>query len=96
MLATNIQIEFAKLSDSTEISLLTRDEIEHGLGWHYTAQRIAQIIQHKSKNTVVAKLEGNLVGFGVMTYRKDQANLDLLAVKKNYRRNYVGTELVLW
>ncbi len=96
MLAANIQIEFANLSDATEISQLSRDEIEQGLGWYYKAQRIAQIIKNRSKNTVVARYEDNLVGFGVMTYRKDQANLDLLAVKKDYRHNNIGTKLVLW
>ena len=96
MLATNIKIGFGKLSDATEISQVSRDEIEYGLGWNYTARKIVQIIKNESKNTVVAKREGELVGFGVMTYRKDQANLDLLAVKKEYRRCKIGSDLVLW
>lgn len=96
MLATNIQIEFARLSDATEISQLSRDEIEFGLGWNYTAHKIIQIIGNKSKNIVIARYKGELAGFGVMTYRKDQANLDLLAVKTDYRRIKVGTKLVLW
>ena len=96
MLATNIKIGFGKLSDATEISQVSRDEIEYGLGWNYTARKIVQIIKNESKNTVVARREGELVGFGVMTYRKDQANLDLLAVKKEYRRCKIGSDLVLW
>ena len=96
MLATNIKIEFARLSDATEISQLSRDEIEFGLGWNYTAYKIIRIIRNKSKNIVIARYNGELAGFGVMTYRKDQANLDLLAVKKDYRRIKVGTKLVLW
>lgn len=31
-----------------------------------------------------------------MTYHKDQANLDLLAVKHNFRRMKIGTQIVLW
>jgi len=96
VLATNIKIGFGKLSDATEISQVSRDEIEYGLGWNYTARKIVQIIKNESKNTVVARREGELVGFGVMTYRKDQANLDLLAVKKEYRRCKIGSDLVLW
>ena len=96
MLATNIQIGFARLSDAIEISQLSRKEVEYGLGWNYTPPKIIRIIKSKSKNIVVARFERELVGFGVMTNRKDQANLDLLAVKKNYRRNKVGSQIVLW
>jgi len=31
-----------------------------------------------------------------MTYHKDQANLDLLAVKEKFRRMKTGTQIVLW
>ena len=96
MLATNIQIGFARLSDANEISQLSRKEVEYGLGWNYTPSKIIRIIKNKSKNIIVARVERELVGFGVMTYRKDQANLDLLAVKDNYRRNKVGSQIVLW
>ncbi len=96
VLAINIQIEFAKLADVPEISRLSRDEIEFGLGWNYTPQKIVRIIKNKSKNIVVASHENQFVGFGAMTYRKDQANLDLLAVHNDYRQNKVGTKLVLW
>ena len=96
MLASNTLIEFARLSDTTEISQLSRDEIEYGLSWNYTVQKLVQIIRNKSKNVVVARIDSELAGFGIMTYRKDQANLDLLAVKKESRRNRIGTQIVLW
>ena len=89
-------IEFAKLTDADEISLISRDEVEYGLGWNYTPQKITRIIKDKSKNIVVARINRNLVGFGVMTYHKDQANLDLLAVKKEFRRMKIATQIVLW
>ena len=96
MLATDIQIGFARLSDAIEISRLSQKEIEFGLGWNYTPRKIIRITKSKSQNIIVARLEGELVGFGVMTYRKDQANLDLLAVKEDYRRSGIGSQLVLW
>ncbi len=96
MLEQKVQIEFARLSDADEISRLSRDEVEYGLRWNYTAARITGIIRNKSKNAIVARLDGDLVGFGIMTYHQDQANLDLLAIKKEYRRNKVATELMLW
>ncbi len=96
MLEQKIQIEFGILSDAKEISQLSRDEIEYGLGWNYTEQKVVRIIRNKSRNVIVARLDDVLTGFAIMTYRQDQANLDLLAVKKDYRRKKIGSELILW
>ncbi len=96
MLEQKIQIEFGILSDAKEISQLSRDEIEYGLGWNYTEQKVVRIIRNESKNLIVARLDDVLTGFAIMTYRQDQANLDLLAVKKDYRRKKIGSELILW
>ncbi|MCU7932464.1 MAG: GNAT family N-acetyltransferase [Candidatus Thiodiazotropha sp. (ex Codakia rugifera)] len=96
MLADKTYIEFARLSDVAEISRISRDEIEYGLGWDYTSGKLTQLIKNSSKNVVVARIDKKLVGFGIMTYRKDQANLDLLAVKEGFRRKKIGTQIVLW
>lgn len=96
MLEQSIHIEFARLSDAREISRLSRDEIEYGLGWHYTERKIAQIIRNKSKNVIAARFGEDLAGFAIMTYRREQANLDLLAVRQDYRRMRVATRLILW
>ena len=42
------------------------------------------------------ELLGNLIGFGIMTYGENTANLDLLAVRPNYRRRGVATRLLRW
>ena len=78
------------------MSQISRDEVEYGLGWSYTAQRISQLIKDRSKNVVIARIDHQLVGFGIMTYHNDQANLDLLAVKAGFRRRKIGTQIVLW
>ncbi len=96
MLADKTQIEFARFSDVAEVSQISRDEVENGLGWDYTPRKLSQLIKSKSKNVVVARIDGQLIGFGIMTYRKDQANLDLLAVKVSFRRRNIGTQIVLW
>ena len=96
MLEQKLRIGFATLSDAKDISRLSRDEIEYGLGWNYTEQKIGWIIRNKSNNVIAARLEDDLVGFGIMTYHRDQANLDLLAVKRDYRRKKVATGLILW
>lgn len=89
-------IEFARLSDAAEIGELSKTDIEHGLGWKYTPERVASLVGHKSKNVVVARMGSRLVGFGIMTYHDDQANLDLLAVRRSFRRMKIGTQIVAW
>ncbi len=89
-------IEFAKVSDVTEIGNLSRKYIENDLGWKYTPDKLKKLIKNRSKNVVVARKGNKLVGFGIMTYHEEQANLDLLAVKMIYRRRGIGKQIVKW
>lgn len=96
MLEDKALIEFATLSDAAEIGVMSKNEIEYGLGWKYTPERIVKLLADRAKNVVVARVESKLVGFGIMTYHEEQANLDLLAVKRNFRRLMIGTQIVQW
>jgi len=96
MLEDKTLIEFAKPSDAIEIGVISKNDIEYDLGWQYTPDKITRLIKNKSKNVVVARVNSQLAGFGIMTYYEDQANLDLLAVKYNYRRKRIGTHIVTW
>ena len=96
MLENQAIIELATLEDATEIGRISRSDIEYGLGWNYRPERIVRYIRDISKNVVVARVESRLAGFGIMTYREDQANLDLLAVISDFRRLTVGTQIVQW
>jgi ribosomal-protein-alanine N-acetyltransferase len=96
MISLNPTIEFAKKSDANEISALSRDEIEHGLRRRYTPERIRELMESTSKNIVVARDKKTLLGFGIMTYRNNDANLDLLAVKDRYRGNGIARDIVEW
>ena len=96
MLVTSTNIEFATFSDAVEIGELSRKYIEYDLRWVYRPSRIRELIQSTSKNAVVARREDTIAGFGIMTYREDSANLDLLAVKKQYRCRGVGRQVVQW
>jgi len=96
VLATCTNIEFATVSDAAEISELSRKYIEHGLRKRYTPYYIRLLIRNASKNVIVARDNRILVGFGIMTYSVDSANLDLLAVKKLYRHTGVGTQALQW
>lgn len=96
MIEDRVQIEFARLSDTAEIGMMSKNDIESGLGWKYTPERVARLIRDRSKNVVVARAGSELAGFGIMTYHEDHANLDLLAVKRSFRRMKIGTQIVQW
>ena len=96
VLADNTKIEFASVSDSVEISEISRTDIEYNLRAIYTPIRIRHLVQNTSSNVVVARKADELIGFGIMTYKENSANLDLLAVKKQFRRQSIGTQVVQW
>jgi ribosomal-protein-alanine N-acetyltransferase len=89
-------IEFASIADVVEISELSRKYIEYDLGWDYTPEKITRLLKNKGKNVVVAREDNQLVGFGIMTYHEEHANLDLLAVKIRYRYQGTGKQIVQW
>jgi len=92
----SINIKFAGLSDAAEIGSISKNDIEFGLSWKYTPESVAMLIEDSTRNVVVALAGDKLAGFGIMTYYQDQANLDLLAVKRSYRRMRIGTQIVEW
>lgn len=96
MHATTPTIGFATSADVAEIAELSRTLVEYGLGWKYTPARLRRLLQHQSKNVVVARRQAELAGFGIMTYSDSTANLDLLAVKPRYRHRRVGSQIVAW
>ncbi len=96
MFGNRTTVEFAKVSDVTEIGDLSRKYIEHDLGWKYTPEKLKRIIENRTINVVVARKGNKLVGFGIMTYHEEHANLDLLAVKIIYRRRGIGKQIVKW
>jgi ribosomal protein S18 acetylase RimI-like enzyme len=96
MYQSSTTIEFASLADAVEIAELSRTYIEYDLGWDYTPAKISELIKNKNKNVVVAREDHQLAGFGIMTYRETQANLDLLAVKIRYRYQGIGRQVVQW
>jgi len=89
-------IRLATLRDARAIAELSRDEIEHGLGWSWTPERVRRSIRDRSTNVVVAYEADKLVGFGIMSYGDEKAHLSLLAVHPSRRENGVGAQLLDW
>lgn len=96
MIEDKTLIEFARYADAVEIGMMSKNDIEYGLGWRYTPERIIRLIDDRARNVVVARIGCKLAGFGIMKYHQDQANLDLLAVKRGFRRLKAGTQIVEW
>jgi len=89
-------VEFARLQDAPRIAAMSRDYIESGLGWKWTAGRIRKCLRDPNTNVVVVRESGALVGFAVMQYGDDEAHLALLAVDVSRRRRGVGSTLIRW
>jgi ribosomal-protein-alanine N-acetyltransferase len=96
ILEENTIIRKARNKDALEIALLSKTEIEYGFGWGWTEVKIKRKIRERNSNVVVAKNNETLMGFGIMKYGDEKANLDLLAVKPEYRRRKVGSQVVKW
>jgi len=90
------EIRLAMLCDAERIAVMSRDFIEHGLGWSWDAARVARRIRQRETNVVVAESGAELVGFGLMQYLDDQAHLLLFGVEPIYRRQGIGSELLGW
>lgn len=101
-------LRLASQADATGIAALSRERIEQGLRWSWTAPRVLRSLLDRSTNVVVASgIEGDaekdaekvgthMLGFGIMKYRDDEAHLLLLAVHAEAGRRGVGSALVQW
>lgn len=93
---TDIVLELAGTRDSRYLAEMSRDMIEHGLGWSWTPARIHQKILCPDNIVLVARINSVIVGFAVMYVGMDEARLNLLAVAPGYRRKGIGRRLVEW
>ncbi len=99
MKAEQQSIELAKRSDARAIADLSRDVIEQGLGWSWTAPRVLKALRDEATNVIVARRHPGLddvAGFAIMKYGDDTAHIVLFAVDAAYRRCGIGTALMAW
>ena len=90
-------IRLANHDEAQSIARMSRDWIEHGLGWSWTTARVAQAIGDPSTNVAVLVKGDRLEGFGIMQYLDDDAaHLVLLAVSPVLRHQGRGRQLLLW
>lgn len=93
---SDLTLRLARETDALAIAQMSRDQIERGLGWSWTTQRVLRSIFDAETNVVVALKAGKLCGFAIMKYHDDEAHLLLLAVQPGARRQGIGAALVAW
>lgn len=92
-----LDFALARPADARAVALLSRDAIEHGLPWRWTAARVLRAMTRADTNVVVARVGGApLAGFAVMSYGEQDAHLQLFAVAAAQRRQGVGSALLDW
>jgi ribosomal protein S18 acetylase RimI-like enzyme len=89
-------IDLARTTDALAIAELSRDAIEYGLAWRWTARRVMHSIHDPETNVVVARHGFGVAGFAIMQYGQEQSHLALLAVRPARRRHGLGSALLDW
>ena len=88
------EVRLATPGDADGIARLSRDTIEAGLAWRWTPRRVARAIANPDTNVVVVDSPTQLVAFGIMAYRDDEAHLLLFAVRPDQRRRGLGSAVL--
>ncbi len=82
--------------DALSIAEMSRDLIEHGLGWSWTPARVRQFICGKDSTVIVARRDARLAAFALMHIGEESAHLNLLAVGPEHRRQGLGIRMLEW
>ena len=93
---SSITLRLATLRDAQQISFMSRDLIETGLGWTWTPERVAKSIRDRDTVVLVGSALGRVAAFAIMHFGDEQAHLSLLAVRPLYQRSSVGRDMVAW
>jgi ribosomal-protein-alanine N-acetyltransferase len=89
-------VRLATAQDARAIARMSREYIEHGLGWSWTRERVLKAIHERSTNVAVVHQEANVLGFGIMQYGDERAHLSLLGVEAIHRNRGLATLLLSW
>jgi [ribosomal protein S18]-alanine N-acetyltransferase len=89
-------ITLARDQDADEIARMSRDLIEQGLGWSWTAGRVRRAIAFRECCGIVVRCDSGLAAFAIMQFGDDHAHLNLLAVAPASRRQGLGRAMMNW
>ncbi len=91
-----VQVRLATRADVSGIAAMSRVQIEQGLPWRWTQERVRRSLRHRNTNVAVVAEDGVLVGFGIMLYEDEDAHLLLFAVHPQRRRQGIGAAILQW
>lgn len=94
--AQAVELKLARLRDAQRIAWMSRDLVEDGLPWSWTAPRVASHIRGDESNVLTAWVGSHLAGFAIMQFYAEHAHLNLFAVDPQYRRFGIGRKLLAW
>jgi ribosomal-protein-alanine N-acetyltransferase len=94
--AGSTTFELAAETDALGIARMSRDLIETGLGWSWTATRVLRSIRDRETLVLVAREGSHIIGFAIMDFGEEAAHLALLAVDTSHRRRGIGRHLFDW
>ncbi len=96
MAARAVTLRLARAQDAPAMASMSRDLIEAGLAWRYSAQRIAGLIADPECVALVACDGPEMLGFAVMQFGDERAHLSLLCVQPARQRRGIGRRLLEW
>lgn len=91
-----LDIRLANMADAATLAVMSRDLVELGLGWSWTRSRVIRHIRSPESVVAVAQCRKKTAAFAIMRFGKEEAHLDLLAVRPRYRRTGIGRRLIEW
>lgn len=94
--AKSITIRLGRPADAQEVARMSRDLIEHGLGWTWTPGRVLREICNRDTVTAIACEGQRIVAFGIMYFGDEDTHLNLLAVKPELQGKGIGRRLMEW
>ncbi|MFO1312378.1 MAG: GNAT family N-acetyltransferase [Burkholderiales bacterium] len=92
----DLPVALACPPDAHAISEMSRDLIEHGLGWAYRRDRIAGMIADRDTVAIVTRDGPRVAGFAFMTFGDERGHLVLLAVRASHQRQGVAHRMIAW
>ena len=96
MQASKVRLELALSSDASSIAHLSRTQIEQGLPWSWRVERVSSALRSPDTVVLVARCSIGVAGFAIMYFGDEQAHLNLLAVRPEWRRQGIGRSLLQW
>lgn len=91
-----VRLRLATLADAPALAEMSRELIETGLSWRYTARRMTALMLGRDNVVLVADEAAVPSGFAVMQFGDEQAHLSLLCVQPAQQRSGLGRRLHAW